>query len=163
MSITQVSKSCCDDDLEIKIPFGISIDISNSSVGSGDIEISDIKDEIVISTSYGDVKLNDVSGPMAIKTVYGDIEAVSSSIPSDGSISLYSVYGLLDFSIPQNAKSNIEISTPYGEILTNADIDISTNSGMKRISSRKMRGTINGGGLDITLKSGYKNVYLRTK
>jgi len=161
LNISQVSKSCCDDDLEIQVPHGISLDISNKAIGQGDVEISDIKDEIVISNNYGDISLNNVSGPLAIKTVYGEIEATMNNISSEGSISLYSVYGLLDVTVPASTESDIEISTPYGEIYTDIDIDVSTSSNMKRLSKRKVRGTINGGGIDMTLKSGYKNIYLR--
>ena len=163
LTISQISKTCCGDDLEIKVPFGITIEVSNSSVGSGTIKMTDIKDEIVISTSYGSVELDNVSGPLAIKSVYGSIEGDISNLSQTGSISLNSVYSLIDISIPVSSKVDIELSTPYGEIYTNIDIDVEKSSNMRRLSSKRIRGTINGGGVDMSIKSGYSHIYLRKK
>jgi len=60
---------------------------------------------------------------MAIKTVHGSIEIIFEKVAQANFISLYSVYGFVDVSIPSSTKANLNMSTTYGEIFTDLDIE----------------------------------------
>lgn len=160
--ITQISSSC-DSEFEFKIPAGISVEYEHKTNSGGDIIIENIGEEIIISTTYGDVELNKITGPMAVKSVYGSIEAVFTTVSQEGSISLESVYDLVDVTLPESTKADVTLRTPYGEIYSNVDIKVSSNNGMRRVSTKSIAGTINGGGVDMRLRASYDNIYLRKK
>lgn len=160
--ITQISSSC-DNEFELKIPAGISVEYEHKTNSGGDITVENIGEEIIISTTYGDVSLNKITGPMAVKSVYGSIEAVFTDVSQEGSISLESVYDLVDVTIPSDAKADVTLRTPYGEIYSNVDIKVSTERGMRKVSTKSIAGTINGGGVDMSLRASYDNIYLRKK
>ena len=48
-----------------------------------------------------------------------------------------------------------------GEVYTDFDITMPSKDGMKRMSGRKLTGTINGGGVEISLNAINDDIYLR--
>lgn len=156
------SGSCsCDGEYEFLIPRSMGIDYSHSTYDSDDLIIEGVSEEIIVSTNYSDIELINVTGPMSIKTVYGDIEAKFEQLNQNGSVSLNSVYGLVDIGLPASTKADVSLRTPYGQILTDMDIEVEKTDGMRELSSKRIAGTLNGGGVDLILKSGYENIYLR--
>jgi len=158
--VTQISSNC-DSEFRIKVPSSIAIEYEHTSNSGGDIEAIGISEEIIISTTYGDVMLIDITGPMAVKSVYGSVEAEFSSVAQEGSISIESIYDLVDITLPSNARADISMRTPYGEIYSNVDIEVEKSDGLRRVSSKTVKGTINGGGVDFNIKASYDNIYLR--
>lgn len=144
-----------------KIPRSMGVDYSHSTYDSDDLIIDGVSEEIVVSTNYSDIELLNVTGPMSIKTVYGDIEASFNTLNQEGSVSLNSVYGLVDIAVPSATKADISLRTPYGQILTDMNIQVDKTDGMRELNSKHVVGTLNDGGVDLILKSGYENIYLR--
>ncbi len=158
--VSQISSSC-DSEFEIRIPRSMMVICENTSNSAGDIVVKDVSKEIIISTTYGDVTLSNITGPMAVKSIYGSIDASFNEVSQEGSISLESVYDIVDVSIPENAKADVSLRTPYGEIYSNVDIEVETSEGMRRVSSKTVKGTVNGGGVEFYVKASYDNIYLR--
>lgn len=165
IKVTQIGQCMCknDEGYIIKIPRSMGIDFAHSTYDSHQLTLENISKEIVVSTNYTNVELRDVTGPMSIKTVYGSIEAVFSEVSQENSVSLHSVYGLVDAALPASSKANLNLRTPYGQIFTDFDIQVEQKEGMRELSDKRVSGTINNGGVDFIMKSGYENIYLRKK
>ena len=159
--ITQLNNSCSCHDIKVEVPTGIKVVVDNSSMNGEYIKMEGISNEIEISTNYQDLHLKDITGPISAKTVYGEVEASFSKVNQEGAISIYSVYGYVDVSLPPSSKGNFKLSTPYGEIYSNVDIQIETDKSSKSHSGNKISGVLNGGGVDISLKAAYGDVFLR--
>ncbi len=160
LSVQQISSNC-DCDITIKLPRNMGVYYTHGTFNGDDVTIDGVQGEIEISATYNSLKLINVSGPMAVKSVYGSIDAEFSSLSQAGSISLNSVYDHVDASFPSASSYEVSIRTPYGDIFSDVDIKVEESNGLKRISSTRVNGTVNGGGVDVTLKSNYDNVYLR--
>ena len=105
-----------------------------------------------------------MTGPMTISTVHGDIEGDFVSINQDNPISMFSTHGDIDLAIPSNSKAQLSLSTGWGEIYSDLDIEVNTsNSSMKRYGNNKVNGTINGGGVNMNIASTHGSIYLREK
>ena len=78
-------------------------------------------------------------------------------------ISISSVNGELDITIPSNTKADLVLSTFSGDIFTDMDIEFDKKSkeGLSIIGGNKIKGTLNGGGVDILLNTINDNIYLR--
>ena len=151
-----------DSRITIQLPKNMAVYYSHTDYHGGDLIIEGVAGEIEVSAAHNKVHLTNVTGPMAVKSLYGEIEANFSSVNQSGSISLNSVYNLIDVTFPSSAGYNVNMSTPYGSIYTDVSIDVNAGDDeMKQISNKKIKGSVNGGGVDITLKSGYENIYLR--
>lgn len=150
--------------VKISVPKGVSISISHSSPYGDDITIRNVEGEIESSTVHSGIHLENVTGPMTIKTVHGEIEAdFSAGIKSP--IILSSQHGLVDLTIPVATKATMTMSTNFGEIFVDPalKLEVETKGDMVKYSSSKVSGKVNGGGIDIELKSHHNNIYLRKK
>lgn len=150
--------------VKISVPKGVTISIIHSSPYGNDIRIRNLESEIEASTVHSGVHLENVTGPMTIKTVHGEIEAdFSAGIKSP--IVLSSQHGLVDLTIPVATKATLSLTTSYGEIFVDPalKLEVETKGDMVKYSSNKVSGKINGGGIDIELKSHHNNIYLRKK
>ncbi|MDA8692537.1 DUF4097 domain-containing protein [Saprospiraceae bacterium] len=164
--IKQISKNICDNDREynIKVPKNMNIKYEHSSWDADVLSIEDMAGTIEVSSNYNEVILNNVTGPMAIKTVYGSIDAEFLTVSQEGSISLYSVYEHVNVTLPTSTKSKFNLSTSYGDIYTDFDINVDVEKSKKKgWTGSKLVGDLNGGGVDIIVTATYDNVYLRSK
>jgi len=142
----------------MKVPKAMSVSFKHSSHSMGKLYIHGINGEIETSLQYGSVKVEKVAGPLSINTVYGKIEAVLTNLNTKNPTSLYSVYALVDVTVPASTKADVHLTSQYGDMFTDFDIKVEANS---KISSSRVQGKINGGGPELRVNSTYQNVYLR--
>ncbi len=148
----------------IKVPKGVSVYYEHSSWEGKTLRIRNLESEIEVSANYNSVELENVTGPMAINTVYGHIDANFSRVNQENAIMLHSVYDHVDVTIPTNTKASFKLSSSYGKIFTDLDLDVEKGEGgLRSISSSKINGKLNGGGVDFSIKATYSNIYLRKK
>lgn len=150
-------------DITIKVPKGVKVSYSHTNPYGDEIEIKNFEGEIEISTVHNGVILDNVTGPMEVKTVHGDIEATLGATLKTP-VTIASVHGHVDVAFPVTMKADLKLSTTWGEILVDPDfkIEIDKSGDLVRYSD-KVRGKLNGGGIDIELSSTHNNVYLRKK
>lgn len=138
--------------------------ISVKTTWQGDIDISGFTSEIEATAEInGSIKIKDVSGPITADVLNGELEVVFDKVNQSSPISLYTTNGELDVTLPANTPANLVLSTINGNVYTNFDISIPDKDGMKAIATKKVRGAINNGGVDIQLKSTNGTIYLRKK
>jgi len=143
----------------IKVPKNMSLYYKHSTHWGEDFVLNNHSGELEISTNHNDITLTEVTGPMTVKTVHGEIEAKLSTIKSP--LSMVSMHGYIDLSLPASVKANVELQNNWGEMFTDFDIKMDQSADMKKLSSSEVRGTINGGGSDIQLSSSHGDIYLR--
>ena len=101
-------------------------------------------------------------GNVIIESRHGSINATFNKLPENGRIHLKSSHDNVDVSIPASAKANIRLSSSHGAIYTNLDFEQKTaNGNLTAINPKKLNGTLNGGGTDLTIESTHDNIYLR--
>lgn len=78
-----------------------------------------------------------------------------------GPLSIVSVYGYADVTLPASIKANIKLTTSYGELYASPDFKIEVDRSLD--DENRVSGKINGGGMNIDIGSSYGKVYLRKK
>lgn len=148
----------------IKVPKGVSVNYEHSSWEGKTINIRNVEGEVEVSANYNQVKLENVTGPIAINTVYGGIDAVFGTLSSENDILLHSVYDDVDVTVATSAKAVFTLNTSFGRIYTDLKLEFERDKGkMRELTNKKIQGNLNGGGVNVKLKSTYKNIYLRSK
>nr|WP_273569052.1 DUF4097 family beta strand repeat-containing protein [Maribacter sp. Hal144] len=109
----------------------------------------------------GGLRLTNLSGPVTAYSLNEGIRVEFKEINQDSPIVLRTTNGEIDVTLPGNTSANLELSSWNGDIYTNFDLSRPDKDGLKSISGREIKGAINGGGVDITLKSTNGNIYLR--
>ncbi|WP_420458246.1 hypothetical protein [Neolewinella sp.] len=161
----------------VRVPNSATVRVEQSTYRGGDLEISDFSGELDVSMMYHSVKLRNVTGPMAVSAVYDDIVAVWDSPPTQ-EVRLHSSYSDVDVTLPAATKADVRLSSGYGNMYTDFDIQIKANTTAsvpqeerrergdnwnngEDFRQNQLTGTINGGGPLLSLTATYDNLYIR--
>ncbi len=138
--------------------------VSVKSTWNGDIEIYGFAGEIEADAQLnGSVEIMDVNGPVTANALNGEITVEFGEINQDSPISIYNTNGAVEVTMPANTPANLTMSCTNGDIYTNFDIEREEKDGLKSVTGRKVKASINNGGVSISLKSTNGNIYLRKK
>ncbi|UWX55189.1 DUF4097 domain-containing protein [Maribacter litopenaei] len=107
--------------------------------------------------------MENLSGPVTAYSLNHGIQITFDDVRPNAPIVLSTTNGEIDVTIPATAKANLELSTWNGDIYSNFDISRPDKDGLKSISSKNIKGAINGGGATLKLNSTNGNIYLRKK
>ena len=147
----------------IKVPTDTDIHIYETSWNGNEFQISDTKGEIEVESKNSDVLLQNVSGPVVANTTSGNITVIFSQLSQQGPSHISNVSGFVDVSLPSATKANLKLNSISGDVYTDMDIDFGDKGELRRLGGREISGELNGGGVELSLKSISDNVYLRKK
>lgn len=158
-------------DLEIEVPSGF--DVKVSSYNDGDILISDVEGEVEITTYNGEIAAENISGSVIATTYNGEIKVAFDKV-KEGVPMSYSTYnGDIDITFPASFKGTFKMKTEQGEILSGFDMKIiesgpvqkrDTKSGTyKVVIDEWVKGEVNGGGPEISMRNYNGDVIIRKK
>ena len=130
--------------------------------------IGGMKGEIEINALNSDVSLDQISGPVVANATNGNVIAHFIKLTLDKPNSFLSVNGFVDVTLPNETGADLQLHTVNGEAYTDWDIEIdkdATNA-MPVVANMNMfniEGSINGGGIPISIQSVNGDIYLRKK
>lgn len=143
----------------IKVPENLALKIHQECSRGGSTTIQNMKNEVDYD-GCSDVNLKNVTGPLVISTINGGVNVVFSEISKDKPISIASVNGEVDVTIPAKAAVNLEMSNVNGNMYSDFEFPQDSKS-MRRVGGNSIRAALNGGGTDMRLNGVNGNVYLR--
>jgi len=148
-----------DANYRIRVPENLVLKIHRGCERGGETTISNMKSEVDFDGCH-EVHLKNVTGPLVISTIDGGVNVVFSDISKDKSISIASISGEVDVTVPAKAGVDVEMSNISGNMYT--DFDLATdNKDMKRVGGNSVHATLNGGGTELKLHNISGNIYLR--
>lgn len=167
ITIKGTSKKTMDGKYLFQVPKGVSISIDYKSPFTyGNIDIEGLSSEIEINSMNDDINLKNVTGPLVLHSINGNITVNFNTVNQKSPISITAINGEIDLSMPASTPANLNMNTMHGEVYTNFDIafDKEEKEGLKFVGGgHDMEGTVNGGGVELMLKSINENIYLRKK
>ncbi len=151
-------------DFRLQVPDKVHIVVNNRGFG-GSLEMRNLQGEIEIESRGGDVTLENVTGPIVASSISGDFDITVSELSQEGPTSISITSGFIDLTLPAEARANLLLSSVTGEIYTNMDIDVAGDEedDLRMIGGRTIKGTLNGGGVKVKLKTVSGSIYLREK
>ena len=142
----------------LKVPENIALEITRECAKGGPTTITNIRNEVEFKGCH-DVTLNKVTGPIVVSTISGSVNVVFAEIAKDKPISISSVSGEVDVTIPAKTPFSLEMGTVSGQMYS--DFDFPVGKDMKRIGGSEIHADLNGGGTAVRLHSVSGAVYLR--
>jgi hypothetical protein len=143
----------------IKVPENFALKIHTECARGGTATIQNMKNEVDYD-GCSEVSLKNVTGPLVVSTINGGVTVVFSEISKDKPISIASINGPVDVTIPAKAGVNLEMSNHNGNMYSDFDM-VQDKHNMQRVGGNTVRATLNGGGTDLKLQSVNGNIYLR--
>lgn len=166
--VSGVTKQSSESDYTIMVPNNMAVEIDYTSpFTSDDVEVENFGGEIEIGTLNGGVVLKEITGPVVLDMVNGDIEMVFSTVNQNSPMSIKTINGDIDITMPPSAKANLELGSLHGDIYTDLNIDVDRekdNKGLRFIGGMNdINGKLNGGGVKMAISTINGNIYLRSK
>ncbi len=147
---------------EIFLPSNQNISVKGD--GLNDIEIIGFSGEIeATSEIVGNIRVKDVTGPVTLNSNTGTVEVVFNKVNQSAPISISTATGEIDVTLPKDTAADLSLHSTMGEIYSNFELSVPDKNGLKAISTQKITGSINNGGVKIQLNSATGNIYLRKK
>jgi hypothetical protein len=117
--------------------------------------------KITVETTYGGIKAVNVAGLTKAHAKYGAVDVIFATVSPMPDLDLYSNYGAVDVTIPAGRGANLDLTTEYGELLTDMEIQVDAKASEEKEFFQRVIGTIAGGGNRIKCEAPYGDVYLR--
>ena len=162
VTISGIRRNPKNSDYRILLPSNIKLKIVQGGFKSDDITIRGMTNEMEARSQVGDLTFVDVTGPIVASTISSDIKVIFSSINQSSPTSISSVSGDIDISLPESSKGNFKLSSISGEIYTdlNFEQEIKNSSGLFP-GGMLINTALNGGGVDVMLRSISGDLYIR--
>lgn len=147
---------------EIYLPKSQNVSVTNT--WDGDIYIEGFSGEVEANANLnGGLNLTNLSGPITAYSLNEGIRVEFDNINQNSPILIRTTNGEIDVTLPANTSANLELSSWNGDVYSNFDLKRPKKDGLTSLSRKDIKGAINNGGVNITLKSTNGNIYLRKK
>jgi hypothetical protein len=158
-------------DLDIQVPVKTNLNIQTMNGQS--IVVDGIDGDIEVTALNGPVTLTNVSGSVMAHSMNSKVVVSLREVSGNKPMSVSSMNGVVDLTLPANTKANLKMRAESGEIYSDFDIkmgqtspptieDSRSRGGRLRADINKtIDGTINNGGPDIELRTINGNIYIR--
>ncbi|MEM9328403.1 MAG: DUF4097 family beta strand repeat-containing protein [Bacteroidota bacterium] len=165
VSIAGAHRSADDADYTIFLPKNAKLRIDYNSFQANHVKVSDMASEVEIDSKVGDIELVNVTGPIVANSLSSDIDVDFSSVTQGSPTSISSTSGDLDITLPADTKGNFNMKSISGEVYTDLDFEMEQEEGSMRRFGGGMsaEATLNGGGVDISLRCISGDIYIRKK
>ena len=155
-------------DYRLLVPNRVRLMIEEVNWGGSDFELRNLRGEIEIKSKTADIKMMNITGPVIANSTSGDVEIAMDALSQMGPTSISLVSGFIDIAMPASAEANLQLSSISGEIYTDLDVELKgvQDGPLRRLGvgvGRKVQGTLNGGGVEVNLKTISGDIYLRRR
>ena len=129
---------------EINVPRSMNIE---ADTVNGSIKISGVTGEIELDTTNGKIVVANCSGSVDASTTNGGIDVELTSVTAGREMKFETTNGRIALAVPSNLGAEINAATTNGSV--RSDLPLAT----QRFSRTSLRGTLNGGGPEIKLRT----------
>jgi DUF4097 and DUF4098 domain-containing protein YvlB len=153
------------------VPSGF--DLNVSTYNDGDLVISNIQGELEITNYNGEITAENISGSVVATTYNGEIKVTFDKVTDGTPMSFSTFNGDIDLTFPATLKASLKMKTEQGEILSGFDMKMietgpvqkkDTKSGTyKVVIDEWVKGEVNGGGPEISVRNYNGDVIIRKK
>ena len=138
---------------EITVPRSTNVSADNVN---GSIEVSDVSGELDLDTTNGKINVARCSGTVDASTTNGGINVELTSVTAGREMSFETTNGKIVLSVPSTLGAEVNASTTNGSV--RSDLPLTTT----RFSRTSIKGTLNGGGPEIKLRTTNGGIDIRS-
>ncbi|MTI31441.1 DUF4097 family beta strand repeat-containing protein [Xanthovirga aplysinae] len=149
---------------KIMVPQSVNLKMEEVNWNSDRVTVNKLRGEVEVKSNGADIEMSAVRGPVVAKTTSGDMELKFASLNQNSPTSLVAISGFIDVTLPAASKANMKLSSISGEVFTNFDLSFGDKSqrDLSRVGGgQTIKGSTNGGGVEVSLKAISGNIYLR--
>jgi DUF4097 and DUF4098 domain-containing protein YvlB len=141
---------------------------------SGAIRVDGAHGEVEVHTLNGHLTLTNISGTVTADSQNGPIKVTMDSVDANKPLAFSTLNGEVDLTFPPDLKANLTVKSNHGAVYSDFDVTLGgsraitekngSSDGRFRIRiDNTIRGSVNGGGVDLTIRTLNGGVYIRKK
>lgn len=161
ISISGAHREADNAEYKIFLPKSLKLKLDYNSWQAGDVTIKGMAGEVEAKSQVGDLKFIDVTGPIVAHTLSSDLEVSFTALSQVSPSSLTSTSGDIDVTMPSSVKGTFKMSTISGGVYTGFEFDFGEETNLRRAGGQNATGKLNGGGVEVSLRSISGDVYVR--
>jgi hypothetical protein len=138
---------------DVTVPRSMNVDVTNTN---GGIRLTGVAGKHELDTTNGKIEVERCSGSLDASTTNGSINAELLGIAPGQPLRFETTNGAIKLARPANAGATLDASTTNGSI--DSDLPVATT----RTSSNSLRGTINGGGTSLRMRTTNGGITIRS-
>ena len=138
---------------EVVVPRSMNLQIENTN---GAIEASDVSGSHRVETTNGHIRLARCAGDLDAETTNGGIEAELTSVTAGHVVRLETTNGGINARLPRKLAASLDASTTNGGI--ESDLPVASRG---KLDKHSLRGTINGGGPDLRMRTTNGSIHIQ--
>ncbi|MFP5248082.1 MAG: DUF4097 family beta strand repeat-containing protein [Thermoanaerobaculia bacterium] len=138
---------------DVYVPRTMNMDVSNTN---GTIHVIGVAGRHELETTNGKIKAERCAGSMTASTTNGGIDAELVSVTKGQGLRFETTNGKIEVAVPADLAAEVDASTTNGSI--ESDLPVLTT----RAGSNSLRGTINGGGTPLRMRTTNGGIEIRT-
>jgi hypothetical protein len=138
---------------EVTVPRSMNVDVTNTN---GGIYLTEVNGKHELDTTNGKIEVKRCSGSLDASTTNGAINAELVRVAQGQPLRFETTNGRIELALPPGMGADLDASTTNGSI--NSDLPVATT----RIGSNSLRGTINGGGTLLRMRTTNGGITIRS-
>jgi hypothetical protein len=138
---------------ELTVPRTMSVEVSNTN---GAIHVSDVAGTHELETTNGRIEVARCGGSLEASTTNGSIHAELLKVTKGQALRFHTTNGGIELTVPSDIAASVDADTTNGSI--HSDLPVATT----HVERNSLRGTINGGGSSIRLRTTNGGIAIRT-
>ncbi|MFL6246689.1 MAG: DUF4097 family beta strand repeat-containing protein [Thermoanaerobaculia bacterium] len=138
---------------EVTVPRSMNVDVTNTN---GAIHLTDVNGKHELDTTNGKIEVKRCSGSLDASTTNGSINAELVRVAQGQPLRFETTNGRIEVALPASTGADVDASTTNGSI--SSDLPVATT----RTSSNSLRGTINGGGTSLRMRTTNGGITIRS-
>ena len=149
--------------VDVQVPAGSALSLK---VTNGSLQVQGVVGEMDLESTNGGITLDQVGGSILAHSLNGRLSATVVRLDSQKPSSFSTLNGRVDLTLPADLHANLNLRSDHGDIYLDQGFDFKAlpnpSSGVQGSESRGMiklkldntaRGTINGGGVEVSVRS----------
>ncbi|HEX8171190.1 MAG TPA: DUF4097 family beta strand repeat-containing protein [Thermoanaerobaculia bacterium] len=138
---------------ELTVPRSMNVEVDNTN---GSIVVNGVNGKHALETTDGKIELARCAGAVSATTTNGSIHAELVSVIKGQPMQFETTNGRISVTVPRDLAADVDAGTTNGSITT--DLPIATT----RLGRTSLRGTINGGGTSLRLRTTNGGIEIKT-
>lgn len=138
---------------DITVPQNMNVEVTNTN---GGIRLTGVAGKHALDTTNGRIEVMACAGSLDASTTNGNINAELTKVAKGQPLRFETTNGRIEVAVPADLAMDVDANTTNGSIST--DLPINTT----RFSRNSMRGTINGGGTSLRMRTTNGRIAIKT-
>ncbi|MCA4897419.1 MAG: DUF4097 family beta strand repeat-containing protein [Bacteroidota bacterium] len=157
--------------LTLEIPSAA--DVSAHTYNDGDLMVSNVQGDLELNDYNGSISAENISGSVVATSYNGEIKVTFDKVADGTPMSFSTFNGEIDLTFPSSLKATLKMKTDQGEILSSFDMKVVKNGPIQKKEAKGgvykvvidewVKGDVNGGGPELTMKTYNGDIIIRKK